>query len=79
MPLSWAWARQRKQGRWVGGNRSPRCPHLPPTLGLMCSRKIPGSFLLLGKWNRALKALQECPSKEPCGAVFCKLNSPFIK
>lgn len=63
-----------KAGEVGGGNKPPLAP-LPPALGLMCSR----GFLCLDKWNRALKALQERPSKEPRGEVFCKVNGPFVR
>ena len=79
MPLSWAWAREQRQGEVGGRKQKPGHPHLPPPPRLMFSREFPGSFLLLGKWKGALKALQEWPSKEPCGEVFCKVNSPFVR
>lgn len=68
-----------------GGDRSP---WLYPVASFPVSDvfpRTPGSSLCLhvtsrfGKWRRALNAPQECPSQEPCGEVFCKVESPFVR
>lgn len=73
-----------KGGRVGGeGTEAPGCTQLPPSLRLMCSPRPQAPLGVCtsrcGKWSGALNAPQECPSKEPCGEVFCKVKKSFCK
>lgn len=79
---NWAWARQQRQNGWWEGTEAPACTQLASfsRAGVFQgeSRLVSVCAVHWCKWRSALNALQECPSKEPHGEVFCKMKNPFV-